>query len=108
MRAAFILTFLANVALTLGSLVILPSRVAIHFGSGGVPDSWAPSVWNALAFVGIEAVLFRHVIGHSGDQFLEVLTPAFRTPKDLKVPLTHHQALELFAACPALVFVYGH
>ncbi len=58
MRALFILSFIANVILTLVSLAILPSRVAIHFGGNGMADSWAPSYVNAIIFLGIESFLF--------------------------------------------------
>jgi len=58
MRALFILAFIANVALIIVSLVILPSKMAIHFGPGGMPDSWASKEVNALIFLGINVVLF--------------------------------------------------
>ena len=58
MRAVFILLFAANVILSLVSLVLLPPRVAIHFGFGGMADSWAPSHVNALFFVAINTVFF--------------------------------------------------
>ena len=38
-RTAFILSYMANVLLALVSLAILPERVAIHFGWGGMPDN---------------------------------------------------------------------
>lgn len=57
-RTVFILTFIANVLLAIASLAILPSRVAIHFGRGGLPDGWAPSYVNTLLFLGINTVLF--------------------------------------------------
>ncbi|MGZ3614494.1 MAG: DUF1648 domain-containing protein, partial [Syntrophales bacterium] len=50
MRSVFILVFVANVVLSLFSLVLLPSRVAIHFGVGGMANGWAPSCVNALFF----------------------------------------------------------
>jgi len=58
MRALFILSFIANVILTLVSLAILPSRVAIHFGWNGMADGWAPSYVYAIIFLGTEIFLF--------------------------------------------------
>ena len=58
MQAAFILSFLANLVLSLISLAILPERFAIHFGSGGVPDGWASSSTNALMMLGMNTFLF--------------------------------------------------
>ncbi len=58
MRKLFLLVFIANVALVLGSLAVLPSQVAIHFGQGGSPDSWVPSYVNTLIYLAIEIPLF--------------------------------------------------
>jgi len=58
MRVAFILSFIANIGLSLLSLAILPSRVAIHFGAGGNPDNWAPNYVQVLFFLSVEALLF--------------------------------------------------
>jgi len=56
-RAAFVVSFLANVLLSLASLVILPERVAIHFGIGGAPDGWASGEVSALLTLGIHVLL---------------------------------------------------
>ncbi|MGZ3512513.1 MAG: hypothetical protein ACXU93_01070 [Thermodesulfobacteriota bacterium] len=58
MRRVFILVFVSNVVLSLFSLVLLPSRVAIHFGVGGMANGWAPSCVNALFFIGTNTFLF--------------------------------------------------
>jgi len=58
MRALFILAFIANLVLGVVSLVILPSRVAIHFGSGGVANNWSSSYFNTFFFVGVNTFLF--------------------------------------------------
>jgi uncharacterized membrane protein len=58
MRAGFILVFIANVVLSLVSLVLLPSRVAIHFGIGGMANNWAPSYISTLFFIGTNTFLF--------------------------------------------------
>lgn len=58
MRKLLICFFLANVILTLISLLILPSEVAIHFGRNGIPDSWAPKETNAIIFLVIQLPLF--------------------------------------------------
>ena len=61
MRAGFIVVFIANLVLSLVSLVLLPSCVAIHFGLGGMANNWAPSYVNALFFIGTNAFLFLFI-----------------------------------------------
>ena len=58
MRVAFILTFIANLILLAVSVAISPEKVAIHFGSGGKPDSWAPSQTQALLMAGVHTFVF--------------------------------------------------
>jgi uncharacterized membrane protein len=58
MRHAFVASFLANVTLALTSLVILPDRVAIHFGLGGAPDGWGSSLTSTLMMLGIHILVF--------------------------------------------------
>jgi uncharacterized membrane protein len=58
MRKVLILVFVANLVLTAVSLAILPERVAIHFGGGGIPDSWASREFNAAIFLVLEVPFF--------------------------------------------------
>ena len=58
MRTLLAIVFAANVLLMLVSLAVLPDQVAIHFGSGGAPDSWASKELNALLFLVLETPLF--------------------------------------------------
>jgi len=58
MRIVFIFSFLANIALALASLIILPERVAIHFSTGGMPDGWASGAVNTLALIGLDLLMF--------------------------------------------------
>jgi len=58
MRTLLAIVFAANVLLMLVSLAVLPDRVAIHFGPGGAPDSWASKQLNALVFLLLETPLF--------------------------------------------------
>ena len=58
MRNLLIIIFLANVMLSVISLLLLPSEVAIHFGRDGIPDGWASKEFNALIFLGIDLFLF--------------------------------------------------
>jgi len=58
MRKLFILAFLANVVVTLISLAVLPSRVAIHYGANGMANGWAPNYVNALLMTGTHVLLF--------------------------------------------------
>jgi hypothetical protein len=41
MRRLLWAAFLLNIGLNLFSLLILPEKVAMHFGRGGQPDAWA-------------------------------------------------------------------
>lgn len=58
MHKLMISAFLANLVLTLVSLLMLPDQVAIHFRGGGVPDAWASKWANALIFVVIQIPMF--------------------------------------------------
>jgi uncharacterized membrane protein len=58
MRGLLIAAFVANLILTLISLLLLPDQVAIHFRSGGEPDAWASKWTNALIFLLIQMPLF--------------------------------------------------
>ena len=58
MRNTFILMLLANVVVTLVSLVVLPDRVAIHYGADGIANGWASKTMNALLLTGTHVFLF--------------------------------------------------
>lgn len=58
MRIVFVLSFVANLLLSLVSFLMLPGTVAIHFGSGGIPDGWAPSGVNSILLVVLHSFLF--------------------------------------------------
>lgn len=58
MRKILIAVFVANLILTAVSLAILPDQVAIHFGGGGLPDSWATREFNAAIFLVLEVPFF--------------------------------------------------
>ena len=58
MRKVLIAVFVANLILTAVALAILPEQVAIHFGGGGIPDSWASREFNAAIFLVLEVPFF--------------------------------------------------
>jgi uncharacterized membrane protein len=58
MHKALIVVFVANLILMAVSLAILPDQVAIHFGGGGRPDSWASKEFNAAIFLVLEVPFF--------------------------------------------------
>lgn len=57
-RKLFVAVFVANLALIVVSLFVLPPTVAIHFGPGGDPNNWASREVNALIFLALTLVLF--------------------------------------------------
>lgn len=58
MRILFILAFIANLLVTLISLVVLPERVAIHFGADGIADGWASTYVNAVLMTSVHVLIF--------------------------------------------------
>jgi uncharacterized membrane protein len=58
MRKAFFAIFLLTILFNILSYVILPDKVAIHFGRGGRADSWANKDINLLIFLGMEFLMF--------------------------------------------------
>ena len=58
MRTVFLLTFLANLVLGAYVYLVSPDTVAIHFGSGGVPDNWASPGFSAMISGGVTLMLF--------------------------------------------------
>ncbi len=58
MRTLFVIVFAANLVLTLVSLIILPSHVAINFGPGGAPGPMVPNYVHALCFLMSDILLF--------------------------------------------------
>jgi uncharacterized membrane protein len=61
MRKVFVFTFMANLALGVVSLFILPDTVAMHFGIHGEPNGWGPNYVNVLIMTGVELLLFLSV-----------------------------------------------
>lgn len=58
MKKTFINLFLIAMLFNLVSYTLLPERVAVHFGSGGKPDSWASREVHLAIFVGMYVFLF--------------------------------------------------
>lgn len=58
MRKVLIFVFAANLILIAVVFAISPDQVAIHFGGGGRPDSWASREFDAVIFLIMEATLF--------------------------------------------------
>ena len=57
MKALFLLSFLANIVLTLVSLLVSPEEVATHFGTGGAADGWGTRTTNALVMTGVHLLI---------------------------------------------------
>jgi uncharacterized membrane protein len=62
MKRALIIAFVVNLVVILLSYVLLPERVATHFGLGGAPDSWASKEFNLLLILVIEIPLFLALV----------------------------------------------
>jgi len=58
MRNLFVSAFTANLALLAVSYAMLPGRVALHFGSGGTPDSWGSKQAYVGVFLGVVIAIF--------------------------------------------------
>lgn len=58
MRALLIATLLGNLALGFISVVLLPDRVATHFGAGGAADAWGSAQNSALFMMAVHVALF--------------------------------------------------
>jgi len=58
MHRVLIVVFVANLILMAVSLAVMPDQVAIHFGGGGRPDSWASKEFNAAIFLVLEVPFF--------------------------------------------------
>jgi hypothetical protein len=63
-RIFFIVSFLAKLILTLISLAVLPERVAIHLGHGGVDDNYVRKNCLLLAAFALRG---RHSVLSGGD-----------------------------------------
>lgn len=58
MGALCIGCYVVCMALAVGSIALLPARVATHFGPSGEPDGWASPTENAVIFMAISTLLF--------------------------------------------------
>jgi len=58
MRKILIAAFAANLILIAVSFALSPDQVAIHFGGGGRPDSWASREFDAAIFLVLETTFF--------------------------------------------------
>ena len=57
-KSLFVMIFIGNILLAVLSLIVLPERVAIHFGGGGLPDSWSSKYFHTIFFMLTDIVLF--------------------------------------------------
>jgi uncharacterized membrane protein len=58
MRASLLIVILVTTAANVVGYVILPDRVAVHFGVGGDPDSWADKTATVLIMEGMALFMF--------------------------------------------------
>lgn len=61
MKKLFVSLFVANLVLGAVSFFLLPERVAIHFGAGGMADAWGSRNANALLMTGVYVLLFAAI-----------------------------------------------
>jgi len=64
MRTLFVLAFLINLALTAGSLLVLPDRVAMRFDSDGLSVGWGSKEEFVLVMLAVETLLFLVILSH--------------------------------------------
>ncbi len=58
MRKLLVIVFLVSLVFNVVSHLLLPDEVAIHFGWGGRPDSWASKELNTVLFVITDVIIF--------------------------------------------------
>ncbi|MFK5923083.1 MAG: DUF1648 domain-containing protein [Verrucomicrobiota bacterium] len=58
MRNIFIISFIANLVLTVVVMFVGPETMAVHFGAGGEANGWASAKSNALIMTGVDVLLF--------------------------------------------------
>ena len=58
MRRLLWMAFLLNIGLNLFSMLILPEKIAIHFGRGGRPDAWATREAHAFWMIVTDIIAF--------------------------------------------------
>lgn len=58
MRKLLALALLANIALKLASLAVLPDQVAVHFGADGTPNSWSGKFGFMAIMIVLDLMLF--------------------------------------------------
>ena len=73
MRAIFLLLVAANLGLTLAGYLLLPDRIAVHFGAGGMADGWGSNGANTLLMAGIQTLMFGMIYGIP--RLVEILPP---------------------------------
>lgn len=72
------MSFIANLVLLILSFLVLPERVAIHFGVGGDPNNWAPVYVHTLIMAGVNTLIFLsfyftpHLIRLTPGQFISL------------------------------------
>jgi len=58
MKRIFIFAFIGNLVFSVGSFLVLPEQVAIHFGTGGHADGWSSREFHLLLNLGMDSFLF--------------------------------------------------
>ena len=58
MRVFFVCTFIVNTLFTIAAYRLLPPKVAMNFGNGGLPNSWGSKSTYSLTFLAIDLFLF--------------------------------------------------
>ncbi len=58
MRASLLLALVVTTAANVVGCVVLPERVAVHFGAGGVPNSWSSTITAVLLMEGMALFIF--------------------------------------------------
>lgn len=116
MRNVFIISFVANLVLTVVVVVVGPETMAIHFGAGGEPDGWASAKANALIMAGTDVLLFAsfaflpQLMRITPDKWINLPNKDYwlkEENRDRAVAMVGDQLFKLGAVMFAFMFVVG-
>lgn len=116
MRNLFIISFIANLVLTVVVRMVGPETMAVHFGAGGEPNGWASAKVNALVMGGTDVALFAlfffmpRLMHITPDKWINLPNKDYWLKagnRDRTITMVSDQLHKLGAAMLAFMFVVG-